>query len=71
MWNMLTLTEHLPDYMVLYNGSKSGAVVSSHFHMQAGLTVPLLLREREREVVYLPGCDRYGWLHHQRIGKRL
>src|SRR5690554_3679213 len=34
---MLTLTEKLPDYVVFYNGPKSGASAPDHFHLQAGL----------------------------------
>ncbi len=44
MGDMLTLTEQLPDYMVLYNGPKCGAVVPTHFHMQAGLKMHTLFQ---------------------------
>lgn len=39
---MLTLTEELPDYIVFYNGPKSGASAPDHFHLQAGLKTPEL-----------------------------
>ncbi|HBT86576.1 MAG: DUF4922 domain-containing protein [Fermentimonas sp.] len=41
---MLTLTEKLPDYVVFYNGPKSGASAPDHFHLQAGLKVPELMQ---------------------------
>jgi hypothetical protein len=42
--DMLALAEHLPDYLVFYNGAKCGASVPDHFHLQAGLKQPLLLQ---------------------------
>lgn len=41
---MLTLSEELPDYLIFYNGPKSGASAPDHFHMQAGLKAPELLQ---------------------------
>ncbi len=35
--DMLTLTEQLTDYVVFYNGPKSGASAPDHYHLQAGL----------------------------------
>lgn len=42
--DMLTLAEHLPDYVVFYNGQTSGASAPDHFHFQAGLKTPVLLQ---------------------------
>lgn len=42
--DMLQLAEQLPDYVVFYNGPKSGASAPDHFHFQAGLKVPELLQ---------------------------
>ncbi|MDD4777156.1 MAG: DUF4922 domain-containing protein [Fermentimonas sp.] len=39
---MLSLSEKLPDYIVFYNGPKSGASAPDHFHLQAGLKTPEL-----------------------------
>ncbi|MDD3787533.1 MAG: DUF4922 domain-containing protein [Petrimonas sp.] len=41
--DMLTLAQHLPDYIVFYNGPKCGASAPDHFHLQAGLKQPVLL----------------------------
>lgn len=42
--DMLTLAEHLPHYVIFYNGPKSGASAPDHFHLQAGLKNPILLQ---------------------------
>lgn len=42
--DMLTLAEQLPDYVVFYNGPKCGASAPDHFHLQAGLKLPLLMQ---------------------------
>lgn len=42
--DMLSLAEHLPDYVIFYNGPRSGASAPDHFHLQAGLKSPLLLQ---------------------------
>lgn len=42
--DMLTLVDQLPDYMVFYNGPKCGASAPDHFHLQAGLKMPVLLQ---------------------------
>lgn len=42
--DILTLTEQLPDYVVFYNGPKSGASAPDHFHLQAGLKTPELIQ---------------------------
>lgn len=42
--DMLTLAEQLPDYLVFYNGPKCGASAPDHFHLQAGLKLPLLMQ---------------------------
>lgn len=42
--DMLTLTEQLPNYVVFYNGAKSGASAPDHFHFQAGLKLPVLMQ---------------------------
>ena len=42
--DMLTLAEALPNYIVFYNGAKSGASAPDHFHFQAGKKIPLLLQ---------------------------
>jgi ATP adenylyltransferase/5',5'''-P-1,P-4-tetraphosphate phosphorylase II len=34
--DMLDLAKELPDYLILYNGPKSGASAPDHFHFQAG-----------------------------------
>jgi hypothetical protein len=36
MEDMLELAEQLSDFVILYNGPKSGASVPHHFHFQAG-----------------------------------
>ncbi len=41
--DMLTLAEKLPDYVVFYNGPKCGASAPDHFHLQAGLKIPVLM----------------------------
>lgn len=41
--DMLTLAEQLPDYVVFYNGPKCGASAPDHFHLQAGLKLPVLM----------------------------
>jgi len=40
--DMLVLAESLPDYVVFYNGPKCGASAPDHFHLQAGLKMPIL-----------------------------
>lgn len=42
--DMLALAEQLPDYIVFYNGPKCGASAPDHFHLQAGLKLPVLMR---------------------------
>lgn len=42
--DLLSLAEQLPDYIVFYNGPKSGASAPDHFHLQAGLKIPVLLQ---------------------------
>ena len=42
--DMLTLAQHLSDYVVFYNGPKSGASAPDHFHLQAGLKQDVLLQ---------------------------
>lgn len=42
--DMLALAEQLPDYIVFYNGPKCGASSPDHFHLQAGLKLPVLMR---------------------------
>lgn len=42
--DMLALAEALPDYLVFYNGPKCGASAPDHFHLQAGLKMPILLQ---------------------------
>src|SRR5690554_3922080 len=42
--DMLVLAEQLPDYVIFYNGPKSGASAPHHFHLQAGLKMPVLLQ---------------------------
>lgn len=42
--DMLTLAEQLPDYVIFYNGPKSGASAPHHFHFQAGLKNPVLVQ---------------------------
>ncbi len=42
--DMLTISEQLPDYILFYNGPKSGASAPDHFHLQAGLKSDLLLQ---------------------------
>lgn len=42
--DMLNLAEQLPDYIVFYNGPKSGASAPDHFHFQAGLKTAELLQ---------------------------
>jgi ATP adenylyltransferase/5',5'''-P-1,P-4-tetraphosphate phosphorylase II len=41
--DMLILAESLPNYVVFYNGPKCGASAPDHFHLQAGLKMPILL----------------------------
>lgn len=41
--DMLLLAESLPDYIIFYNGAKSGASAPDHFHFQAGLKTNILL----------------------------
>ncbi len=42
--DMLSLAKLLPDYVVFYNGPKSGASAPDHFHFQAGLKTNTLLK---------------------------
>lgn len=42
--DMLALAEQLPDYLIFYNGPKCGASAPDHFHLQAGLKLPLLMQ---------------------------
>lgn len=42
--DMLSLAEQLPDYLIFYNGPRSGASAPDHFHLQAGLKSPVLLQ---------------------------
>jgi len=42
--DMLSLAEQLPDYVVFYNGPRSGASAPDHFHLQAGVKSPVLLQ---------------------------
>ncbi len=42
--DLLSLAEELPDYVVFYNGPKSGASAPDHFHMQAGLKTEALMQ---------------------------
>lgn len=42
--DMLSFSEQLPDYIVFYNGPKSGASAPDHFHLQAGLKSPVLVQ---------------------------
>ena len=44
MDEMLSLAEALPDYIVFYNGAKSGASAPHHSHFQAGKKMPILLQ---------------------------
>ncbi|MFA7491904.1 MAG: DUF4922 domain-containing protein [Proteiniphilum sp.] len=44
MEDMLTLAEQLPDYLIFYNGPKCGASAPDHFHLQAGVKLPLLMQ---------------------------
>ena len=44
MEDMLTLAEQLPDYLIFYNGPKCGASAPDHFHLQAGIKLPLLMQ---------------------------
>ena len=37
------LAESLPNYVVFYNGPKCSASAPDHFHLQAGLKMPILL----------------------------
>lgn len=46
---MLLLAEQLPDYVVFYNGAKCGVSAPDHFHLQAGLKLPVLL-QRDNEL---------------------
>ena len=74
--DMLTLAEQLPDYLIFYNGPKCGASAPDHFHLQAGLKIPLLTQgdnelrsclqiesENKNEVQELFE-DIYHYLHH-------
>ncbi|RNC66979.1 DUF4922 domain-containing protein [Proteiniphilum sp. X52] len=74
--DMLTLAEQLPDYLVFYNGPQCGASAPDHFHLQAGLKVPLLMQgdnelrsclqiesENKNETQELFE-DVYQYLHH-------
>ena len=74
--DMLTLAEQLPDYLIFYNGPKCGASAPDHFHLQAGLKIPLLTQgdnelrsclqiesENKNEVQELFE-DIYQYLHH-------
>ncbi len=47
--DLLSLAENLPDYVVFYNGPKSGASAPDHFHFQAGLKSEILM-EGENEL---------------------
>ena len=44
MVDLLSLAESLPDYVVFYNGPKSGASAPDHFHFQAGLKSEILMQ---------------------------
>ena len=44
MSDMLAFAEALPDYIVFYNGARSGASAPDHFHFQAGLKSPELMQ---------------------------
>lgn len=41
--DMLTFAEMLPDYVIFYNGPKCGASAPDHFHLQAGLKLPIIM----------------------------
>lgn len=41
---VLMLAEQLPDYIIFYNGPRCGASAPDHFHLQAGLKLPLLMQ---------------------------
>lgn len=74
--DMLTLAELLPDYLIFYNGPKCGASAPDHFHLQAGLKLPLLmqgdnelrscllLESEDKEEVQDLFEDIYQYLHH-------
>ncbi len=57
--DMLQLAEQLPDYVIFYNGPKSGASAPDHFHFQAGLKVPELLQgdNEVRSCFVIEGLD--------------
>jgi hypothetical protein len=76
MGDMLTLAEELSDYIIFYNGAKSGASVPENFHFQAGLKSHILQQgdnelrscmviesESKDEAVELFE-DVYQYLHH-------
>jgi hypothetical protein len=44
MNDMLSLAEELPDYIVFYNGARSGASAPHHFHFQAGIKTEILMQ---------------------------
>lgn len=56
--DMLVLAEFLPDYIVFYNGPKCGASAPDHYHLQAGLKMPvLLLGENELRSCLVIECE--------------
>jgi hypothetical protein len=76
MGDMLTLAQELSDYIIFYNGAKSGASIPEHFHFQAGLKSDTLQQgdnelrscmviesESKDEAVALFE-DVYQYLHH-------
>lgn len=42
--DMLRLAAQLPDYLIFYNGPESGASAPDHYHLQAGIKLPLLMQ---------------------------
>ncbi|MDD2937716.1 MAG: DUF4922 domain-containing protein [Proteiniphilum sp.] len=42
--DMLSLAAQLPEYVVFYNGPRSGASAPDHYHLQAGRKSPVLLQ---------------------------
>ena len=76
MEDMLTLAEQLPDYLIFYNGPKCGASAPDHFHLQAGLKLPLLMQgdNELRSCLQIESEDKneaqglfedvYQYLHH-------
>ncbi|MEA5130079.1 MAG: DUF4922 domain-containing protein [Proteiniphilum sp.] len=76
MDDMLTLAEQLPDYLIFYNGPKCGASAPDHFHLQAGLKLPLLMQgdNELRSCLQIESEDKneaqglfedvYQYLHH-------